>query len=783
VTGGSPVTTRVVGRDVPRIEDAALIRGKGRFVDDIALPGMLHAAFVRSPHAHAAIRGIEVAAACSLPGVRAVLTLTDLVPHLTGTRLVVAMPSPSYRQSLDRPVLADREVVHVGEGVAVVIADSRYVAEDAASLVGVEYEPLPAVADCVAALEPGAPLAHRDAPSNLVAEMTIEYGAVDAAFLTAPYVFHQRLWVHRGGSHSMECRGVVAVQDQLEDRLTVWSSTQMPHAARRLLCDLLGLGERQVRVVTPDVGGGFGPKLVFYPEDVAVAVAARLLRRPVKWIEDRREHFVATTQERDQFWDVSLATDAEGIIQAVRGVLVHDHGAWTARGVNVPQGAVSAMPLAYVVPAFRMEIKAAATNMVAVTPIRGAGQPQGVFAMERLLDRAACGLGLDRAEIRRRNLVPAGRMPYATPMRTRGGMPVVLDSGDYPACQQAALDAAGWAVFRTRQEAARREGRHIGLGLANYVEGTGRGPFEHVSVRVEPSGRIYVATGAAAMGQGTATMLAQIVAEQLGGDMSRVVVTTGDTAAAAMGLGGSNSRQAVLAGSSAHVAAVQVRQRALQVAGQLLEVAPADLEIEGDAVQVKGVPQMRVTLADLARAVAGQAGFALPAGGGPGLAASEEVVIDAMSYANGSAVAEVEIDVQTGAVTVARLIFAHDCGRALHPRLVEGQLMGGIAHGIGNALFEHMAFDENAQPVTTTLAEYLLVTATEMPAMTIVHLESPTPLNPLGIKGVGEAGVIPIGAAIASAVEDALGEYGVHVDRLPLSPIDVLRLLNEAGPT
>jgi aerobic carbon-monoxide dehydrogenase large subunit len=783
VTDNSPITTRVVGRDVPRLEDAALIRGKGRFVDDILLPGMLHAAFVRSPHAHAAIHGIDATTARAFPGVRAVFTLGDLVPHLTGTRLVVAMPSPSYRQSLDRPVLADREVVHVGEVVALVIADSRYVAEDAAALVDVEYDPLPVVADCVAALEPGAPLSHQGAPSNLVAEMTIAYGAVDAAFLTAAHVFHERLWVHRGGSHSMECRGLVAVPDELEDQLTIWSSTQMPHASRRLLCDLLGLGERQVRVVTPDVGGAFGPKLVFYPEDVAVAVAARVVRRPVKWIEDRREHFVATTQERDQFWDVSLATDANGIIQAVRGMLVHDHGAWTARGVNVPQGAVSAMPLSYVVPAFRMEIKVAATNKVAVTPIRGAGQPQGVFAMERLMDRAAYGLGLDRAEIRRRNLVPPERMPYATPMRTRGGIQVVLDSGDYPRCQQTALDAAAWTTFRSRQEAARQEGRHIGLGLANFVEGTGRGPFEHASVRIEPSGRIYVATGAVAMGQSTATMLAQIVAEQLGGDMNRVVVTTGDTAAAPMGIGGSNSRQAVMAGSSAHLAAVRVRERALEIAGQLLEVAPTDLEIEGDAVQVKGVPQMRTTLADLARAVAGQAGFALPAGGGPGLAASEELVIDAMSYANGTAVAEVEVDVQTGAVTVTRLIFAHDCGRVLHSRLVEGQLMGGIAHGIGNALFEHMVFDENAQPLTTTLADYLLVTATDMPPVTILHLESPTPLNPLGIKGVGEAGVIPIGAAIASAVEDALREYGVHIDRLPLSPIDVLRILNEVAGT
>jgi aerobic carbon-monoxide dehydrogenase large subunit len=781
MSGADFSDARVLGRDVARVEDKALIRGAGRFVDDIALPGMLHAAFVRSPHAHAAITGIDITAAASMPGVHAVLTLADLAPHLTDTRLVVAMPSPSYRLDLHRPVLASTEVVHVGEAVAVVVAESRYQAEDALACVGVEYDPLPPVADCVAALEPGAPTAHSGANSNLVAEMVIEFGAVDAAFAASAHRVHERLWIHRGGSHSMECRGVVAVPDALEDRLTVWSSTQMPHASQRMLCDLLGLNERQLRVVTPDVGGAFGPKLVFYPEDVAVAVASRLLARPVKWIEDRREHFVATTQERDQFWDVEMATNAEGMIQAVRGSLIHDHGAWTARGVNVPQGAVSAMPLAYVVPAFRMAIKAAATNKVAVTPVRGAGQPQGVFAMERLLDRAAQSLGIDRAEIRRRNLVPADRMPYATPIRTRGGIAVTLDSGDYPRCQQMALDAAGWANFPARQQDARSAGRHRGIGLANYVEATGRGPFEHASVRIEPSGRIFVATGAAAMGQSTKTMLAQIVAEQLGADLDNIEVTTGDTAAAPSGLGGSNSRQAVMAGNSAHAAAVRVRRRVLEVAGDLLEVMPADLEIEGRAVRVKGVKQMGLTLAEVARAAAGQAGFVLPGGGGPGLAASEEVVMNAMTYANGTAVAEVEVDVETGAVAVVNLVFAHDCGRVLHQRIVEGQLMGGIAHGLGNALLEFMAFDENAQPLTTTLAEYLLMTATEMPPVTILHMQSPTPLNALGIKGVGEAGVIPIGAAIASAVEDALSDRGVRIDRLPLSPVALLEKLGQRG--
>ena len=771
---------RLLGRDIPRQEDPRLIRGAGRFVDDIALPGMLHAAFVRSPHAHAAITSIDTSAASALPGVIAVHTLDDLAPRLADTRLVVAMPSPSYRLELHRPVLARNEVVHVGEPIACVIAESRCLAEDAAAMVEVEYDILAVVADCEAALQPGAPKAHRDAPSNLVADMTIAYGTVDDAFAQAAHRVRQRLWIHRGGAHSMECRGLVAVPDPLEDRLTVWSSTQMPHAARRLLCDIMGLHERQIRVVTPDVGGGFGPKLIFYPEDVAISLAARLLARPVKWIEDRREHFVATTQERDQAWDVEMATDAEGHILGIRGTLIHDHGAWTARGVNVPQGAVSAMPLAYVVPSFRMQILAAATNKVPVTPVRGAGQPQGVFAMERLLDAAARQIGLDRTEIRRRNLVPATAMPYETPIRTRGGIAVTLDSGDYPACQQMALDGADWQGFPARRAEALTRGRHRGIGLANYVEATGRGPFEHVSIRIEPSGRIFVATGAAAMGQGTETMLAQIVAEQLGADLANITVTTGDTAAAPTGLGGSNSRQAVMAGSSAHAAAVRLRERVLDLAADMMEVAPADLDIVGREVQVKGVAQMRRTLAEIARSVAGQAGFVLPGGAGPGLVASEELVIDAMAYANGTAVAEVEVDIETGEVTVAHLVFGHDCGRALHPRLVEGQLMGGIAHGLGNALFEFMAYDENAQPLTTTLAEYLLMTSTEMPHVTILHMESPSPLNALGIKGVGEAGVIPIGAAVASAVEDALQAFRVTIDRLPIGPVELVRRIEES---
>ncbi|MBX9592912.1 MAG: molybdopterin-dependent oxidoreductase, partial [Roseomonas sp.] len=341
------MTTQTAFRDVPRLEDPPLLRGRARFVDDIRPVGALHAAFLRSPFAHAAIRSIDASAARALPGVRLVLTAADLNPHLAETRLKVALPSPAFRQTLDRPVLAATEVVHVGEAVAIIVADDRYIAEDALSLFEIDYDPLDAVADCVAALQPGAPTAHQGAPHNLVGDFTLGFGDPDAAFAGAAVVVRETLSQHRGVAHSMECRGLVAIPDAIEDRLTVWSSTQTPHVARRMLCDILGLPEDRVRVVTPDVGGGFGPKLVFYPEEAAVAAAARMLGRPVKWIEDRREHFIAATQERDQVWDVELAVDVEGRILGVRGEMIHDHGAWTARGLNVAYGAVSAMPLAY----------------------------------------------------------------------------------------------------------------------------------------------------------------------------------------------------------------------------------------------------------------------------------------------------------------------------------------------------------------------------------------------------------------------------------------------------
>ena len=414
----------VVGVSVPRLEDGKLLRGEGRFVDDIALPGMLEGAFVRSAYGHAKIKRIDKAAALAVPGVHAVLTLDDLQPHLRTDRLVVGLPSPSYRQDRNRIALAHDETVHVGEPIAFVVADDRYIAEDAAALVDVDYDPLPAVADARDSLAEDAAPVHDGADHNLLAEFDMAFGDCDMAFAAAPHIFRESFHQHRGGGHSIECRGNVAAYDPLDDRLTLWSSTQTPHTARQLLCDMLGRDERSVRVVAPDLGGGFGPKLIFYPEDIVAAAAVLILRRPVKWIEDRREHFIGTTQERDQYWDAEIAVDDSGKILGLRGSLIHDHGAFTARGVNLPYESAITVTLPYEIPAYAMNVKLALTNKVPVTPVRGAGQPQGVFVMERLLDRAAEALGLDRAEIRRRNLVAGEDMPKtkaaAEPRRRAG---------------------------------------------------------------------------------------------------------------------------------------------------------------------------------------------------------------------------------------------------------------------------------------------------------------------------------------------------------------------------
>lgn len=770
-----------------RVEDPSLLAGRAAFVGDIEMPGALAAAFVRSPYAHAALGVIDRSAALSMPGVHAVYTLQDLRPHLTADRTplgqsvteLVGLTSKGLRQDITPFILAREEVCYAGDPVAVVVADDRYLAEDAASRVAVEYRELPAVSDCREAAKPGAPLAHRRAADNILVKYAIAYGDCERAFAQAAHVFELSLAQHRGCAHPIEGRGVLARYDAAEDRTTIWTSTQSPHEIRLSLVQLFDVGDEKLRVITPDVGGGFGAKYLIYPEEVVVPLAARLLRRPVRWIEDRREHFLTSIQERDQYWDLQVALDEQGRLLAVRGSLINDQGAYTPQGINVSYNSATALPGPYRLPNYHLDVIAVETNKVPTMPVRGAGYPQGTFAMERLLDLAANRLRIDRAEIRRRNLIPPEAMPYTTPMKTRAGSPVKYDSGDFPSCQATVLEAAGYAKFAGRQAEARARQRYIGIGIANGIKGTGRGPFETAIVRIGRSGKVSVYSGAAAMGQSTKTMLAQIAAEQFCVRPEEVNVVAGDTAYVSMGHGGFASRQTVNAGTSTHVAAKAVREKTLKLAADLLGVSTEDLSLQDGRVIALG-SNLSIGLGDLAREAIGIPGYALPKGIEPGLEQTVNFMPAGLAYSNSSHCVEVEVDIGTGLVRVVRYVVVCDCGRLINPVIVEGQIVGGVVHGIGNALFERMAYDENAQPLTTNLGEYLLPAATELPKIEVFTQISPSPLNPLGVKGVGECGVIPAAAAIISAIENALQSFAVRIDKIPLLPEDIVAQVEEA---
>ncbi len=766
----------LIGARVPRLEDHALLTGRGRFVDDIAAAGVLAAAFVRSPHPHALIRGVDAAAARALPGVVAVLTLDDLAPVMKERRMVRVSNSGT---KLDRSwpfALADGEVSFVGEPVAIVLAEDRYVAEDAAALVAVDYDVKPAATDCRVER---APAVRRELASNRVIAYQVGYGDVEAAFAKAAQVVRDDLWIHRGSAHSMEGRAILAQISDLET--VVWASTQKAHDLRTAFADYIDLDESRLRVATPDVGGGFGPKLCVYPEDVAVVAAATLIRRSVKWIEDRREYFTNAAQERDQYWSIELAADADGRVRGLRGRLIHDIGAYALQDVNIPYNSATTLTGPYIVPALAMDVAAIHTNKAPVSSVRGAGYPQAAFAMERMMDGLARALKLDRAELRRRNLIPAEKMPYLKPLKARSGEQVQYDSGDYPGCQAEILSAASWDDFPRRQAQARAEGRYIGIGLAHGIKGTGRGPFEFGNVRISPTGRITVSTGAAPMGQGLATALAQICAEAFGVRAQDVSVIAGDTAAAPLGLGGFASRQTVTAGSSVKIAAAAVAAKALKLAGHMLEAAEEDLEIVDGEVRVVGAPQLAVKLGDLARVLKGAPGYGFPQGIEPGLEASASFRVDQLAYSNACHVVEVEVDVETGGVTIARYIAIQDAGRRVNPLIVEGQVHGGIAHGVGNAVLEWMGYDAAGQPVTTTFADYLLPTATDLPKFETLYKESPSPHNPLGVKGVGEVGIIPAAAAVISAIEDALSPFNVHIAQMPVMPHELVEMIAQGA--
>lgn len=774
------MTTRFFGKPIKRVEDPFLLMGKGRFTDDIPVAGMLHAAFVRSPYARARVRCVDHSRARQAPGVHLALSAADLPERLRLRRIPLDVPSAFIRQPITQTPLAVDEVCFCGEAVAVVIADNKHLAEDAAAAVVVDYEPLEPVVDPSAALRPDGPTAHVGISDNIAAKFHLSYGDADMAFSTASRTLSAEFHVHRGAGSPLETRAVLATYDDVSNEFTIWSATQAPHGVKRAVVEYFELSDRQVRVIAADVGGGFGPKLLTYPEEIVIPYCARLLGRPVKWVEDRREHLICTAQERDQTWTVKLALDKSGKILGLSGHLLHDTGAFVPWGIVMPYIAATTLPGPYVVPAFKFDTSVVFTNKVATAPMRGAGRPQAVFAMERLLDMAASEMGIDRAEMRRRNLIPESAMPYKVGLTYRDGQPLSYDSGNYPQCQQMALDLAGWESFEDLRRDARKQGRYVGIGLANYVEGTGLGPFEGATARVQRSGRILLRTGAAAQGQGHMTVLAQICADEFNIDVGQIDVEVGDTASVAVGVGAFASRVMVNAGSAVQDSSRRLAAKVKRIAAAYFGVTEDDVELLDGVAKVSRSQGASISFSEIAGMTSGRPGFCLPSGIEPGLEVTKYFPPEQATYSNGSHIAIVEADPETGSVKVLRYIVAHDCGKLVNPLLVEGQVQGGVAHGIGNALLEHVRYDEQGNPVTTTLADYLLPQAGDVPEVEIVHMESPSPFNPLGVKGAGEGGTIPATAAIASAVDDALRDFGVSVAQAPMLPETIASLISTA---
>jgi len=773
------VTPRnLFGARVRRTEDQRLLTGRAAYIDDLTLPGLLHMAVWRSPLAHAAVRRISLERVRALPGVVDAFDASALGPAPPSFPVLLTDPClkscPQYALARDR-------VRYCGEGVAVVIAEQRTIAEDALELVDVDLRPLEAVASADAAVRSGAPQLHADSPGNVCAAWTLRTGDVDVAFQHAEVVVSERLAMQRYTGVPIETRGVIAQEDPISGELVIWVSGQWPHTTRTLAARLLGMAEDRIRVVVPDVGGGFGVKEDFYPEDLLVPFAARRLGRAVKWIEERREHFLSVVHAREQVHELELALRRDGTILGLRDRIVTDMGAYVrALGFVNPSLAAASVPGPYRIADLQIDSIAVVTNKSPSSPYRGAGQPEATFARERLLDIAAHRLGLDPAELRRRNLIPAEALPFDTGLQSVDG-PVRFDSGDFPLALDTALQVLDYAQLRLAQAADRREGRLTGIGLAVYAQITGTGPFEGADVRVGTDGTVTVITGAVAIGQGLATALAQIVGQELGVSIDRVRVASGDTGRIAHGLGTFASRAAVMAGNAAAIAAGRVRAKCIALAAHLLEVSAQDVEWVDGFARVRGVADQSLSLAQLAEAcLPGKAGQSRPVELEPSLEARHYYENHSPPFAYGVHAVVVDIDRETGAVRVDRYVVVSDSGRLINPTIAEGQIVGGIAQGLGGALMEHLVYDAGGQLVTSSLLDYTLPTARDVPQVEMVHLEIPSPLNPLGIKGLGEGGAVGAHAAVANAVADALLPLGVHVTATPLSPGAIGPLLARA---
>jgi carbon-monoxide dehydrogenase large subunit len=765
--------TTSFGSSTRRKEDYRFVTGAGRYVDDLRAPGMLHAAFARSPHAHARIGRIDAAEARSMPGVAAVFTLDDL-PECARP-IPASIPGPASFHDAPQPVFAYPIARYVGEVVAVVIAATPYQAADAVQAVRVEYVPLPAVGTAQAALEPGAPRVFEDWPDNVAGLSTASVGEAAQALAGADVVVEARLALARVAGAPLEPRGILVVPEGPDRRLTIWAPTQSPYALRAAVAAALGVSDESVRVVATDAGGGFGIKGHTYPEDIILPAAARRLGRPVKWIETRREHFLTGSPDRGQEHVARLGLTSEGAITGIETSFTRDHGAYLPLGEVIARNTINHLPGPYRVPAVRATATNVVTHTVFCGAYRGSGRPEAAFVLERLLDRAARTLKLEPAEIRRRNLIRPYEMPFLTGLLYRDGSPVQYDPADYPAAFDrllAAFDYAGWR----RRQAERRDSRHpIGIGLAAYVQGTGVGPFEGADVRVDGGGHVRVFIAVSSQGQAHETTMAQIAAAELGVEPEQVTVVAADTAALPFGNGTGGSRVAANAGPAVSLSAREVAARARRVAGELLECAAEDIVLAGGRAHVAGVPARGLALGDLARA--GAKSKTLAREGKPGLQACGYFAPESVTFAFGAQCCALEVDLDTGAVRLLRWVAAHDCGRPINPLVVEGQLHGGVAQGIGTGLSEALVFDAEGQLLTGSFMDYAIPLAADLPPLETVILAYPSTRNDLGIKGVGESGIIAPAAAIANAVEDALADRGAELTGVPLTPLRIWEAL------
>ncbi len=768
------------GKRQVRAEDDALLMGRGRFIDDIRLPGMLHVAIVRSAAARAKIR-VNVEAARASDDVVAVITAGDL--PASARVLPDCHPNPALPDPREPPVLADGEVRYVGEPICAVVARDRYLAEDGADLVEVEYETMPAIIDIEAALTAASPLVHTDVPLNRAAQIKLATGNTDQAFGAAHHIVRDRLTIQRGAGQAMETRGIVANWDRYQQKMVVWNVSQVPYVHRAAIAKALKLDEISVQVLNGDVGGGFGYKGLTYTEDLLIPVIAQMLEQPIKWIEDRAEHLIASYHERTQIHELEMALDANGRILGVRGRFLHDNGAYVPWGPVVPLLTAVNIPGPYKVPNFTVECDIVYTNTVPVAPVRGAGRPQACYVMERLLDAAGREMNIDAADLRRLNLIPPDDYPYELGFISRDGTRRTYDSGNVPALLERALDLVDYTERRQLQAKAPADGPMVGIGIACCVEDTGLGPYEEVGMSIEADGSVTVRMGTPSQGQGQRTAFAQIAADAFDIPFDKVRVVAGNTEEVRYSIGTFASRAGVVTGSAVHQAAQQMKDRALGFAAALLQTKTDALMFRDGAVVLADDTSRGVTLSEIVETSLGESGAPLALREfGPGMSVTGSFSPATNTFATGCHVAVVEVDLQTCKVNIIKYAAVEDFGNLANPLITDGQVLGGIALGIGNTFFEKVEYDEDGQILTGTFMDYLMATTMDMPRVDIDYVATPSPLNPLGMKGAGQGGTIPVPAVLSAAIDDAVRREGFRLRHAPFSESDLFQLLAESGP-